>query len=209
LARDFFIRDILSQLYQWQGNCHATSANKPTMTKEKVTEPESTEGQVQEEIVDQNEEATDAPETKAEENNDAQWKDKYVRLHAEFDNFRKRNTRERVELIKNANGDLMSNLVTVLDDFDRAIMHNADNTDVEALREGFGLIHQKLFKFLEGRGLEPLNALGETFDTDYHEALTQIPAADDSQKGKVVDVIEKGYLLNGKILRYAKVVIGN
>lgn len=179
------------------------------MTKEKVTEPESTEAQGQEATVDQNEEATATPEPKAEENSDAQWKDKYVRLHAEFDNFRKRNSRERVDLIKNANSDLIGNLVTVLDDFDRAIMHNADNNDVEALREGFGLIHSKLFKYLEGRGLEPLNALGEPFDTDFHEALTQIPAAEESQKGKVVDVIEKGYLLNGKILRYAKVVVGN
>ncbi len=179
------------------------------MTKEKVTEQESAEALGQEATEGQEVETPDTQEPKTEENEDAQWKDKYIRLHAEFDNFRKRNSRERIDLIKNANSDLISNLVTVLDDFDRAIKHNVENDDVEALREGFSLIHQKLFTYLETRGLEPLNALGETFDTDFHEALTQIPAADESQKGKVVDVIEKGYLLNGKILRYAKVVVGN
>ena len=138
----------------------------------------------------------------------AEMKNKYVRLHAEFDNFRKRNARERVELIKNASQSVLSEMLPVLDDFDRAAKANEDNDDIKAVKEGFHLIHNKMFKVLEANGLKPMDAMGKAFDTDVHEAITQIPAPSKKMRGKVVDVIEKGYMLNDSVLRYAKVVVG-
>lgn len=138
----------------------------------------------------------------------AEMKNKYVRLHAEFDNFRKRNARERVELIKNASQSVLSEMLPVLDDFDRASKANEDNDDISAVKEGFHLIHHKMFKVLEANGLKPMDAMGKAFDTDVHEAITQIPAPSKKMRGKVVDVIEKGYMLNDSVLRYAKVVVG-
>jgi len=139
----------------------------------------------------------------------ADWKNKYLRLHAEFDNFRKRNSKERIELIRNAGSDVISHMITVLDDFDRAFSANENNTDAEALKEGFSLIQQKMFRTLESKGLKPMDAIGKDFNTDHHEAITQIPAPKKKQKGQVLDVVEKGYFLNDSVLRFAKVVVGS
>jgi molecular chaperone GrpE len=136
----------------------------------------------------------------------ADWKDKYMRLYAEFDNFRKRSMKEKSEILATASGELMKELLPVVDDFDRAVQANASLTDIEVVREGFVLIHQKLYKKLESRGLKPIDAKGKPFDTDFHEAITQIPMPEMS--GKVVDEVEKGYTLHEKVLRYSKVVIG-
>jgi len=136
----------------------------------------------------------------------ADWKDKYMRLYAEFDNFRKRSMKEKSEILSTASGELMKELLPVVDDFDRAVQANASVTDIEVVREGFVLIHQKLYKKLESRGLKPIDAKGKPFDTDFHEAITQIPMPD--MAGKVVDEVEKGYTLHEKVIRYSKVVIG-
>jgi len=136
----------------------------------------------------------------------ADWKDKYMRLYAEFDNFRKRSMKEKSEILSTASGELMKELLPVVDDFDRAVQANASLTDIDVVREGFVLIHQKLYKKLESRGLKPIDAKGKPFDTDYHEAITQIVVPD--MAGKVVDEVEKGYTLHDKVIRYSKVVIG-
>lgn len=138
----------------------------------------------------------------------AEWKDKYMRLFAEFDNFRKRNAKERIELISSAAGDIIKEMLPVIDDFDRAIKANETLEDVAVIKEGFTLIHNKMYKKLESKGLKPIDATGKPFDTDYHEAITSIPAPSEDLKGKVVDEVEKGYLLHEKVLRFSKVVIG-
>jgi len=133
----------------------------------------------------------------------AELKDKFLRLHAEFDNFRKRNVKERLDLMKTASRDTLSALLPVLDDFDRA-KKNAD----EGLSEGIQLVYNKLFTVLEQKGLKPMDSDGELFDPELHAAFTEIPAPNEEMKGKIVDTIERGYYLNDKIIRHAKVVVG-
>ncbi|MGD1844250.1 MAG: nucleotide exchange factor GrpE [Salibacteraceae bacterium] len=135
--------------------------------------------------------------------------DKYKRLYAEFENFRRRTAKERIELIKTAGEGVIKDLLPVLDDFERAIASNEKSEDLTAIKEGFGLLHQKFANLLTGKGLKEVEAYGKEFDLDLHEALTKIPAPSDDLKGKVVDVMEKGYYLNDKVIRYAKVVIGD
>lgn len=139
----------------------------------------------------------------------ADLNDKHLRLFSEFDNFRKRTIRERIELTTTASEEVIKDLLPVLDDFDRAIkaLENTDNLD--SFKEGISLIHNKFKSTLSARGLKPMKAKGETFDTDFHEAVTEIPAPDKKMKGKNVDEIEKGYLLGDKVIRYAKVVVGS
>jgi molecular chaperone GrpE len=138
----------------------------------------------------------------------AEWKDKYLRLYAEFDNFRKRSMKEKSEILSTASGELMKELLPIVDDFDRAVQANATVDNIDVVKEGFVLIHSKLYRKLESKGLKPMEAAGKPFDTDFHEAITQIPAPTADMIGKVVDEVEKGYLLHEKVLRYAKVVIG-
>lgn len=152
-------------------------------------------------------EADDQPEQTPEgEGND--WQDKYVRLYSEFDNFRKRSIKEKAEIIKGASGDVIGSLLPVLDDFDRAIASNKEADDIDGLKEGFELIHNKLLNILKTKGLQPMESKGKDFDVDHHEAITQMPVEDASQKGKVMEVAEPGYFLNDTVLRYAKVVVG-
>jgi molecular chaperone GrpE len=138
----------------------------------------------------------------------AEWRDKYLRLYAEFDNFRKRSMKERSDYLATASSDVIKELLTILDDFDRAVKANETVEDLAVVKEGFVLIHQKLYKKLETKGLKPIHAKDQVFDTDFHEAITQIPAPSEDMRGKVVDEVEKGYLLNEKIIRFSKVVIG-
>lgn len=138
----------------------------------------------------------------------AELNNKYVRLYSDFDNFRKRTIKEKADIISTANGSLMTDLLGTLDDFERAISNNETVEDVESLREGFKLIYNKFSMTLKNKGLEPMDCKGEVFDADKHEAITNIPVQDDNDKGKIVDVIERGYNLRGKVLRYAKVVVG-
>lgn len=135
-------------------------------------------------------------------------KDKYTRLFAEFDNYKKRTAKERVDLMQSAGKDVITKLLPVLDDLDRAMAAMGEDEGSSSVREGVELIHAKLYRFLEQEGVKAMDAMGETFDPDFHEAITTIPAPSEDLKDKIVDVIEKGYFLNGKVLRYAKVVIG-
>lgn len=135
--------------------------------------------------------------------------DKYLRLYSDFDNFRKRTAKEKIELIQSGGEDVFKSMLPILDDFDRAIKSNAELTDIDAIKEGFVLIFNKFKNILTQKGLAEMESAGEIFNTDLHEAVTNIPAPSDDMKGKVVDELEKGYMLNGKVIRFAKVVIGS
>jgi molecular chaperone GrpE len=138
----------------------------------------------------------------------AELKDKYIRLYAEFDTFRRRMMKEKLELINTAAQDTMAALLPVLDDFDRA-KKSADQEDsVEQFSEGVTLVYQKLYNVLRQLGLEPMDTHGQPFDPEYHEAIAEIPAPTEELKGKILDTIANGYQLRGKIIRHAKVVIG-
>ncbi len=137
-----------------------------------------------------------------------EWQDKYVRLVAEFDNYKKRTNKEKLELIQFANRDLMLSLLEVLDDVDRAQGQIDNDQEVEAMKEGVQLVFNKFRKTLTDKGLKPYDSQGENFDVEMHEAITEIPAPSDDMKGKVVDEVQKGYYLNDKLLRHAKVVVG-
>jgi len=142
----------------------------------------------------------------------AQLNDKYLRLYSEFDNYRKRSIKERIELSKSAASDLITTLLPVLDDFERALTAMEPGVDLDkedAHFDGINLIYNKLKSILFQQGLERMKALGEEFNTDYHEALTKIPAPKPELIGKVVDVVQNGYILNGKVIRYAQVVVGD
>jgi len=135
-------------------------------------------------------------------------KDKYLRLQAEFDNFRKRTMKEKLEFMVTAAQDTMTVLLPVLDDFDRAKKNAEDETSTEPFSEGVMLVYNKLHKNLEQKGLKAMESTGEDFDPELHEAITEIPAPSEEMKGKVMDTIEKGYFLKDKIIRHAKVVVG-
>ena len=136
-------------------------------------------------------------------------KDKYLRQMAEFDNFRKRSRKEKADFIQYAAKDTLSALLPVLDDFDRAKKYADDpDSDEDPLSEGVNAVYTKLYRTLEQQGVKPMESTGETFDPDLHEAVTRIPAPSEEMKGKVIDTIEKGYYLRDKILRHAKVVVG-
>jgi molecular chaperone GrpE len=136
-------------------------------------------------------------------------KDKFLRLFAEFENYKKRTTKERIELFKTAGQEVMTSLLPVVDDFERALSHIEENKETEELRKGVLLIYQKLYNTLELKGLSKVETKdGDTFDAEIHEAITQIPAPSKDLKGKVIDCVEKGYKLGDKIIRYPKVVIG-
>ncbi|MFY9309709.1 MAG: nucleotide exchange factor GrpE [Bacteroidia bacterium] len=135
--------------------------------------------------------------------------DKYLRLYSEFDNYRKRTAKERIELIQTAGEDVFKSLLPVVDDFERAIKSTTETTDAKTIADGVQLIYNKLKNTLTQKGLEEMKSVGEVFNADVHEAITNIPAPSEEMKGKVVDEVEKGYTLNGKIIRFAKVVIGN
>ncbi len=134
--------------------------------------------------------------------------DKYLRLFAEFDNYKRRTQKERIELLQTAGKDVVVSLLPVLDDFDRALKATENATEVNAIREGIMLVQTKLKSILTQKGLKEMESLHTLFDTDIHEAITKIPAPTDDLKGKVVDELEKGYTLNDKVIRFAKVVVG-
>lgn len=137
-------------------------------------------------------------------------KDRYIRLFAEFDNYKKRVIKERQDLLKYSDKDILESLLPVLDDFDRAIIELEKKEDDLSVLEGVKLIYNKLFNTLKDRGLTVIDVkAGDDFNIDYHEAITQVPSPDESLKGKIIDVVQKGYLLHEKVIRYAKVVIGN
>ncbi|HXB41158.1 MAG TPA: nucleotide exchange factor GrpE [Bacteroidia bacterium] len=139
----------------------------------------------------------------------AELNDKYLRLYAEFDNFRKRSMRERVEYLKSAGEDVFKDILPVVDDFERGIKAAENGADAKSVQEGVLLIYNKLQNILKQKGVEVMDSKGKDFDAETMEAITNIPAPTPDLKGKVVDEIEKGYLLNGKVIRYAKVIVGS
>lgn len=134
--------------------------------------------------------------------------DKYLRLYAEFDNYKRRTSKERLELLQTAGKDVIVDLLPVLDDFERAVKSMETAADVQAVKEGVMLIQNKLRNILTGKGLKEMNSVGTPFDAEIHEAITNIPASSEDMKGKVMDEVEKGYYLNDKVIRFAKVVVG-
>lgn len=184
--------------------------------KERDPNPEQNEAAVEENATRQEaekdkKEAGDTPlevqleKVKAEH---AALKDKYLRLFAEFDNYKKRTVKERLELMKTASSDTMQVLLPVLDDFDRAKKNADDENTQEVFSEGVALVYHKLYSALESKGLRPMETNGQDFDPELHEAITEIPAPSEDMKGKIIDTVERGYFLNDKIIRYAKVVVG-
>lgn len=136
-------------------------------------------------------------------------KDKYLRLYSDFDNYKKRVNREKIDLIKSAGQDIMASILPMLDDMERAIKAMNDAKDVNAVKEGVQLVFQKMKSITEGKGLKAMETIGKEFDADLHDAIANVPVKDEKQKGKVIEEIEKGYYLNDKVLRHAKVIVGN
>ncbi|MEN9950242.1 MAG: hypothetical protein RLY85_994 [Bacteroidota bacterium] len=135
-------------------------------------------------------------------------KEKYIRLYADFDNFKRRSARERIELIQTAGREVIQAMLEVVDDCDRAEKQLQKSDDLQQIREGIQLVFTKLRNTLQAKGLKEMKSIGADFDPDVHEAITEIPVQDENMKGKVVDEVEKGYLLNDKIIRFSKVVVG-
>jgi molecular chaperone GrpE len=135
--------------------------------------------------------------------------EKYLRLYAEFDNFRRRTQKEKADLIKYGGEETILSILPIVDDMERALAHHKDAKDHKPLQEGLDLILQKTKKILTSKGVEPMEPKGETFDPELHDAITNIPATSEDMKGKVAEVVEKGYTLNGKVIRHAKVVVAN
>jgi molecular chaperone GrpE len=152
-------------------------------------------------------ESTEKKEPTAEEKY-AELNDKYIRIHAEFDNFRRRTNKEKLDIIATANSGVLVDLLPTLDDFERAIANNEKLDDVETLKEGFHLIYNKFKSTLESKGLKEMKVVGDNFDSEVHEAIANIPAPSKKEVGKVIEAVEKGYYLNDKVIRYAKVVVG-
>ena len=153
-------------------------------------------------------ELTDAEKLDKANDEIAQLKDKYLRQVAEFDNYRKRTLKEKTELILNGGQKVLEALLPILDDLDRAAENINKSNDVATLKEGVDLIINKLNKTLSAQGLQRMDTIGKAFDTDFHEAVALIPAQNDEQKNHIIDCVQPGYLLNDKVIRHAKVVVG-
>jgi len=179
------------------------------MNEEKETLAENIEEQVEAADIAADQAESSPSELEKVQAELAEMKDKFLRLHAEFDNFKRRTSKEKIETMQTANRELMVALLPTLDDFDRTNKSLESVESIVALKEGVSLVFGKLSRTLEQKGLKPLETIGTVFDSELHEAVTQIPAPSEKLKGKVVDELEKGYYLNDKIIRYAKVVIGS
>ncbi len=155
-----------------------------------------------------NEPLTNEPEIETLRAELAEMKDKYVRKVAEFENFKKRSLKERMELIQTAGKEVIVDILEVLDDYERAEKQMKTSNDADQVKEGLGLVFNKLKNTLAAKGVKPMETINKDFDPDLHEAITEIPAPSEELKGKVIDEIQKGYYLNDKIIRYAKVVVG-
>jgi len=213
--------DSLSRSEEWQDTCFALCAMKfKDMLKNKKTEEAELAGTPEEVSAEDTLTADETAETAAPEatagpsaedklkDELAQANDKYLRLYAEFDNFRRRTREERTELLKTAGKEMVVAMLPVLDDFERAAKAMENSTDVNAVKEGVALVQHKIKNILGQKGLKEMEAVGTPFDADIHEAITSIPSPTDDLKGKVIDQMEKGYYLNDKVVRFAKVIVG-
>ena len=198
--------DMLKNKKKTQEETHETPENQTT--NEMKQETEQTEQLPKEEVKGEQSEAAVSAEDKLRAEL-AEANDKYVRLYAEFDNFKRRTTKERVDLLQTAGKEVIISLLPVLDDFERAMKSMETATDVSAVKEGISLVQNKLRHILTQKGLKEMESIGNSFDADLHEAITNIPAPSDDLKGKVIDEVEKGYYLNDKVIRFAKVIVGN
>jgi molecular chaperone GrpE len=174
--------------------------------KEKKSEAEHEESAASQDATETNGSETEATDNEAKLK---EASDKYTRLYAEYDNFRKRTAREKIDWIKSAGEEVILKVLPVLDDIERAISHNKSVSDPEVLKQGLEIIHQKFKNILTNKGIEPMVAKGQPFDPELHDAITSIAAATEDLKGKVIEEVEKGYMMNGKVIRHAKVVVGN
>ena len=179
------------------------------MAKQEETVTENAEQQAAAEAAEEQQEVADPvmQELEAAKATIEEQKDKYLRLSAEFDNYRKRTLKEKAELIKNGGEKAISAILPILDDLERALQNMQKADDVKAMYEGIDLIYQKFLKGLSQEGLHKRKAVGEVFHTDYHEAVALVPAPSEDQKGKVLDCVQTGYKLNDKVIRHAKVVV--
>ena len=196
-----------------------TKENKEKELKEEVQQTPAAESEIEadvQEIQEENEEKQPEPDeigllnSKVEELEAklAREKDDYIRLMAEFDNFRRRTSQEKLDLVSVASMDTIKGLLPILDDCERALAVLGESSDSEAAKEGTNLIYTKLLNYLQSKGLAVIKAAGQVFDTDLHEAVAQFPVQEEEKKGKVFDVVQTGYTLNGKVIRFAKVVVG-
>lgn len=187
-----------------------TDSKKNTKTsKPKKQQAKSASKKTEKEVTAEKEEVKkELKKEKTDKEIIAELNDKYLRLAAEFDNYRRRTLKEKMELSKSAGEDILVNILPVMDDFERGLGNIDQAKDIKAVKEGIHLIYNKFSEFLKQRGIKEIEAKEKEFDTDLHEAITKIPAPNNKLKGKVVDVVEKGYYLNEKIIRFSKVVIG-
>ncbi len=203
----------------WQNFCVRTQKtrvynmfNKKKKEEEPIIENNQAEQEIENAQNEENVPTEPTVELSAEEKlqqENAALNDKYLRLFAEFDNYKRRTQKERSELLQTAGKDVVVSLLPVLDDFERALKATENTTEVSAIRDGIMLVQNKLKSILSQKGLKELESINTVFDTDIHEAITNIPAPSDDLKGKVVDELEKGYTLNDKVIRFAKVVVGS
>lgn len=177
--------------------------NEPIVDAVEETKEEATEETIEvEEVIEEKDELTLALEQAAD------LSDKYLRLQAEFDNYRKRTLKEKVDLTKTAGARVMNSILPVVDDFERAMVTLNSSDDVKAIKDGLQLVNNKFETFLKQNGVEEIPTVKVDFDTDKHEAITQVPAPSKKMRGKIIDCIQKGYTLNEKVIRHSKVVIG-
>lgn len=205
------VKDIQQEADAVNGNMQAENEAQNKSNSEEVNEDMDTSGTLDENTNTQESENTEELLEKKEqlleeELNDL--RDKYVRLSAEFDNYRKRTLKEKMELTKSAGESILLNIIPVVDDFERGMETMDKASDIDAVKEGIHLIHNKFKDFLKQSGVKEIEARDKEFNTDEHDAVTKIPAPGEEQKGKVVDVIEKGYKLNDRVIRFSKVVVG-
>ncbi|MFW6020299.1 MAG: nucleotide exchange factor GrpE [Bacteroidales bacterium] len=191
-------------------NTDENQKQQPDQQEQKAEETQDNKdgdnAQSREEEQNKNKEQTEKTPEEAWENKYNELSDQHLRLFSEFDNYRKRTMREKSDLIKSASADLIKEMLPLIDDMERALKNIPE--EQEDARKGMELIRDKFLKILKQQGLKEMDSKGKEFNTDYHEAVTQIPAPEEDMKGKVVDVVEKGYILNDKVLRFAKVVVG-
>ena len=194
------MKDYNNKEHDFQGQPEEAPEVMDVMPQEEVSEAEETEG------VDEIESLKNLLNQRDEELE--KQKKEYLFLMAEFDNFRKRNVRERSELLKNAAEGVLKGLLPIVDDFERGLAAIKESSDADAVKEGMSLIYNKLVKYLEQNGVKEIPTKDADFDTEYHEAIAMVPVDDPAKKGKVIDTVSKGYTLNDKVIRHAKVAEG-
>jgi molecular chaperone GrpE len=184
--------------------------NKDNSTNQEAILPETGAANQSKETTAEEQPAVEKPvtEEKSSEEKLAEMQDKYLRLSAEFDNYRKRTLREKIELSKYANENLLLNIISVMDDFERALSHMTANSDCKAIKDGIDLIYAKFTEFLKQNGVKEIESLNCPFNVDYHYAVSKVKVQEEDKKGKIIDVAEKGYFLQDKVIRHAKVVVG-